>query len=453
MQNIRHTIREISSSKYIILFFTTTMPLCFAYSIINESYYLLLSPLVLLLAATILSRFPLTLLIFLFCPLYPPVIARAFNIPILNDVTFYLIILIIALLINTIFQKKYSLTTPPLKLFIFYLLVVILIGAIRVSINSYEISLIRSLVSNFIKMAIMISIYGFSYNYFRSTQNSKWIILLSITISIIITTFFLDKLMYGFSLQAKIHSGLFGTGNTVGNILVIILPLILFAHTQYRNTWLKALITATMITILLSQSRGSIVALIIMTAWHLYWTYMTNLLSRFLLVCCFLLCFVWINESSFFLELHGTLSHIDMSNMSDTSVGIDSSGRFTLWSRTYNYLQNPVHFLWGGGPNDFLNYSLHNTQNFLLKAWVDYGLLGLIAYLLFFIKVLFFAFHNRNNQASAYVILSALGVFCSGMFSHFDLGSIQLTGFWIITGIMFAEQKFHINKSSHSMLR
>jgi len=93
----------------------------------------------------------------------------------------------------------------------------------------------------------------------------------------------------------------------------------------------------------------------------------------------------------FFLELHGTLSHIDMSNMSDTSVGIDSSGRFTLWSRTYNYLQNPVHFLWGGGPNDFLNYSLHNTQNFLLKAWVDYGLLGLIAYLLF-IKVLFLHF-------------------------------------------------------------
>lgn len=404
-----------------------------------DNYYVLSFPIVALTLLYLITKPHLTLLIFIFCPLYPEIIGKTFNTPLLNDISLYLLLLLLTIGCSRILNKRYPLHSPPLSfVFILYLLIM-LVGAIRAPLTVPYLTFGKSLVSNFVKGATVISICWFSYNYFRNNNEKKWINWFFFVIALIISSFYYEKYFYGFSRHAKDFSGFIGNGNTVGNILIISLPLLFYARSQSKTLFSSLIIFLTISVVFLSGSRGSIVALAVMSISYLFFKMKDHFLGRIFTIGIGVLLLISVNSFNLLENIYDPISNIDIETMNDSMVGVHTSGRLSIWSITYKYLQNPGNFIWGGGTNDFMNYSIHNTQNFILKIWVDYGLIGVCLALLLTCRIIKIAIMTKKNEVGTYVIFSTIAMLCCGAFSHFEMGSKQMTPFWVLVGLMLAK--------------
>jgi hypothetical protein len=387
----------------------------------------------------------IAIVFFMFSPLFPYGPASLLNIIALNDILIFFMIAFLSISANNIFGLvKYKFIIPKqLRLGVFLVFILLLAGALRIGLFSGN-TLFKAIVSDFFRQAFIISIYIFAYNLFKNMRSFKIFYPIIIFYYLIIGSFFLDKLIYG--IETKMQAGFIGTGNTLGNILVVSTPLLTYLASLEKNIFVRSLPLLSVMAILFSGSRGSMLALFCMAAFVLIINIGLNIKIKILIgVVIFFI--VFFSYPYFFEELHYKVTTVDLETMSDTTVGIHASGRFTLWSRAYSFLLDPIRFWVGGAPNTFLQYSVHNVQNHFLKIWVDYGLIGLIIVLNLYLQIVFICYKGLASTQSSLRTLSTctlcsfIGLSIVGMFSHFEIGSKQVVPFWILTGFILAENK------------
>ncbi len=146
------------------------------------------------------------------------------------------------------------------------------------------------------------------------------------------------------------------------------------------------------------------------------------------------------------IKVKNKFASINIEKMSDQTLGINSSGRINLWVKAYEYLsEDPTHFWVGGGIDDFLNYSSINTQNHFLKIAVDHGMLGLLLTCFLYCNIILKCIKELNNTEpnarllALSLIYTTIGMVGIGNFSHFNIGSNELSTFWFVTGWFIAE--------------
>ncbi len=406
--------------------------------------YLLIAIVLILIIPRLASYPNMAIVFFIFSPLYPRVLGNVLNIQAVNDILIFFLIVCIALFGNRRFTTSAYQFQFPRKLLIpiSLLFILLLSGALRIGTLPGN-TFLRPIISYFFKGALIVSIYIFSYNFYKSRAKFRLLFPVIGYYYIMIGSFFFDKLKYGFS--DKLQAGFIGTGNTIGNILVVSLPLLFFLTRFAKNNYpVRVLPYLSIIVILFSGSRGSMLALACMGAAFLIVKIKIGNKNKLLTIIFALLVLLYFYPSMF-TDLHGQVAKIDLSEMSDESMGIQSSGRFSLWSKAYRFLSDPTHFWIGGGPNTFLQYSEHNTQNHYLKIWTDYGLIGLMIVFNLYFHIALICYRGVFSEkasirlVSRHTLYAFLGFTVIGMFSHFEIGSKIITPFWIMVGWMLAE--------------
>ena len=139
----------------------------------------------------------------------------------------------------------------------------------------------------------------------------------------------------------------------------------------------------------------------------------------------------------------------------DTELLIDSSGRSTIWSNLFLFLEQNNYMLFGAGIDNFLKISDYNTQNHLFKIIADYGFVFTSIVLCIYIYILFalLSFKSKiaNQKISDYIklfLLSIVGLSVVGFFSHYTIGSDIMSIYWVQFGLFLfyiQESKNHIS--------
>ena len=324
-------------------------------------------------------------------PLYPQIF-RQLEIPFFNDITIYFVISL--LLIGL----------PKLKKIKKDLILVALIAFISLTsvINGIELkSLIVSFLIQFLILILLI--YTLIDNVKALNTFKKYLFTF---ISFICIDFIFEKIYFGVD---KLDGGYLGTGNTYGNILVIVFFLFLLISKLniINRIFLYSIIG---LTLFLSLSRGSQLTFLIGTLFYEFIIIRgssKNNLRYFLLTIVVVI--------TYFIYSMDTIPIDEIKSFDEISTG-----RTAIWLRIFEFFAfDPQKLIIGGGYNSFLDWHFNNygveinTQNHLLLILCEGGLISLILY----ITYLFRRF-PLNNQ-----ILLTISLFGIGFFSHFSVSS------------------------------
>lgn len=129
-------------------------------------------------------------------------------------------------------------------------------------------------------------------------------------------------------------------------------------------------------------------------------------------------------------------------------TGLDqfSSGRVGLWQMALEYISLPENFFWGGGPRHFelLVSNGFNTHNHILMHWCDYGLIGVIAILFVYQRIVSMA-RKAIGTNDVFVesvgkglLLSCIAATVVGLFSHGLVSQYFILPVWIQCGMCLA---------------
>ena len=126
----------------------------------------------------------------------------------------------------------------------------------------------------------------------------------------------------------------------------------------------------------------------------------------------------------------------------DSELMVETSGRLSIWSNLFIFVQENNYILFGAGIDNFLKVSDYNTQNHLLKLLVDYGIISMLlivgAYIYVIIVLLRYRYNTNSKLISDFIklfILSIVAVSIIGCFSHFALGSRIMSIYWMQFGL------------------
>ncbi len=324
-------------------------------------------------------------------PLYPQIF-RQLEIPFFNDITIYFIISL--LLIGL----------PKLKKIKKDLILVALIAFISLTSVINGVELKSLIVSFFIQFLILILlIYTLIDNVKALNTFKKYLFTF---ISFICFDFIFEKIYFGMD---KLDGGYLGTGNSYGNILVIVFFLFLLISKLniINRIFLYSIIG---LTLYLSLSRGSQLTFLIGTLFYeliIIRGSSKNNLRYFLLSISVVITYFIYNMDTIPIDEIKSFDEI-------------STGRTAIWLRIIEFFAfDPQKLIIGGGYNSFLDWHFNNygvdinTQNHLLLILCEGGLISLILYITYLFRRFPF-----NNQ-----ILLTISLFGIGFFSHFSVSS------------------------------
>lgn len=414
-----------------------------SYLLLNQKIIIAIGLFIITFVVYVMKNPNIAVLLFLLTPLFPQVIREVIDTPYINELTIFFPLMCLAIFIN-VMSKRYTFRLPsnyllPISLF----LLIMLIGAYRAHDPHGSVSLTRYLATDFLKDALIISIYFFSYMFFINEKGEQWIFIVGGLFYLMIGTFLYDKVVYGYA--DKMHAGYIGTGNTIGNVLIVVLPLLfVLSAMRQKNIIIRLLPFLAIGVVMLSKSRGSIMALLVMSAAYVVLrTKLIKSIKYTVLIAAILIISILAYDQ--LTEYTQRMPRFDPTKMSDEYYDVDTSGRLTIWGNVYDYLSGDQGRFWfGGGVDDFLNYYEIRTQNHFLKVWVDFGLVGLVAILILYLSILKTALisinsGNKMEQILSWgIIFSIIGFFSIGMWSHFDVGSYVMSTFWIQLGWFIA---------------
>ena len=318
------------------------------------------------------------------------------------------------------------------------LLLVMLYESIQATQGSFGVSLRQGLVTYSIGPAIIVS-GMFLVPWLIANNMAKTLhTMTALAVWVGVISFGVDKVLYGY--QDKYSAGFWGTGNTVGNILIVLLPFLFYIRRRQARFWFfSALPFAAIAVILFSKSRGSILAL---GAMVLVWVvFFANISQKMRLIVSMLMSpivlFVAWQESTAVLRYFASVEMIE--------IDVISSGRTLVWRNVVEYLQMDGRFLYGGGPIEFVTWTgTVNTQNHLLRLLTSVGIFGTLivlgVYLWIFNKAYraYRAGSETVRAAAAVVMMSAVGGTVIGMFSHFFVAAEVTAMFWVSVGNFIA---------------
>ena len=378
------------------------------------------------------------------------------NIPALNIINIAFISCVISLIMYRVKSDYQLFSIPKQYIFIFFIINVLLfIGAFNYNENIYS-NIFQSLVSNYFKQVIIISIYIFIFNYCKQFDASFFYKIYSYFILIILISFFIDKIIYGISL--KEYAGFLGTGNTVGNYLVASLPITIFIKDYYLKGNINKIIPILIIlAVMMSNSRGSILALIIICILYFIIFLKVSHITKIVYGSIFFgIGTIIISQSPYYyslIEYFDTAPILLYEHWNDTELLIDSSGRSTIWSNLFLFLEQNNYMLFGAGIDNFLKISDYNTQNHLFKIIADYGFVFTSILLCIYIYIIFalLSFKSKiaNQKISDYIklfLLSIVGLSVVGFFSHYTIGSDIMSIYWVQFGLFL----FYVQESKRT---
>ena len=392
----------------------------------------------------IISNPRFSILFFIISPLIPNLFSQ-FNIPTLNIINLAFICCITSLIIYKVKSNYQLFKIPKDYLYIFFILNLFLfLGSFYFNEQVYS-GIFQSIISNYFKQIIIISIYIFAYNYSKNFDISFLYKVLSYFILFIIISFFIDKIVYG--LENKELAGFFGTGNTVGNYLVAVLPLTIYIKKYYSiNSIIQFLPFLCIVVILMSNSRGSILALTIISfLYFIIFLEVSQITKLVYLFMTFIIVMFLVIQSGYYYDIVAYFDNapiLSYEYWNDTELLIDSSGRSTIWSNLFLFISDNNYFLFGSGVDNFLKVSDYNTQNHFLKIIADYGILFAFLLLLIYLYIIFGLLQTKslinNNKFNDFIklyLLSIVSLSIIGLFSHYNIGSSIMSIYWMQFGL------------------
>lgn len=183
-------------------------------------------------------------------------------------------------------------------------------------------------------------------------------------------------------------------------IFLVIIPLLFFQ----KNRWFVLGVAAVIVFfVIYGAKRGNIVSMVV----PLYFLFRASMKSKK----------NWVSEAlvilgfaflAFFAYRVMTGSDYLMHRIEETIEG-DSSGRDEIYAAAFNTWLNSGHLynsICGFGTDGTIHLIGVRAHNDWLEILVDFGLLGVIIYLFFFVRLFRVAWHNKMNQKAFYALMA-----------------------------------------------
>ena len=385
-----------------------------------------------------------SIIVFIISPLLPNIF-HPVNVPAFNVINVCFIACLFSIISYKIKTGHTLIYLPRRYIFVFIMFNILLfIGSFNFNEIIYP-NIAQSLISNYFKPVIIILTYIFVYNYGKNFDILHLYKIFSLIIICILISFFIDKVVYG--VANKEYSGFLGTGNSVGNYLVCCLPLTLFIKNHIsKNLYAKVLPLLIILAIFISGSRGSILSLLIISILYFIIFLNVNRYTKiFYIFISFSIIMIFLSQSGY---LYDAIDYLDSAPIlsyqywNDSELMVETSGRLSIWSNLFIFVQENNYILFGAGIDNFLKVSDYNTQNHLLKLLIDYGIISMLlivgAYIYVIIVLLRYRYNTNSKLISDFIklfILSIVAVSIIGCFSHFALGSRIMSIYWMQFGL------------------
>jgi hypothetical protein len=389
------------------------------------------------LAIVTIKRLDIAMGFFVISPLLPDISRDLLGLPVVNNVSICFSLLLLALFVHGLSRNfKFKELSDRYNALFILLSIVFAYEALKAASGPFAISSSQALISYWFSPLIIITPLFFASWMVRKGKEQTLFLFVRGIVWIGVLSFVVDKFQFGYS--NKLEAGYWGTGNTTGNILAIGLPMVFLATQGSHRSKLTRLLPFLAIgVIVFSKSRGSILALIIMSlVWAIFfWGVSRNIKVGVSLVLLPLLLNVLSEQWNELTQTYHGLNEQDLA--------VVSSGRTLVWGDVRTYLGSGSNFFVGGGPFEFTLTSRAgtNTQNHLLRILISVGIIGLSVVVFIYGVILKDAVRSFRKsldpgvkRASAALILSMVAAMTVGMFSHFLVGSKQMCLLWVVIG-------------------
>jgi len=268
----------------------------------------------------------------------------------------------------------------------------------------------------------------------KETNNKVFFLLLTFLMVTVLTTIGMvtGVLKIGVLSVKNSRSAGFAEPNQYAAYIVLFFPVVfsgLYAFRQKAINILSMLfIVLTLVSLLMTGSRGGLLALFFGMVYYFYQSARLNMIKILPIIILITLVFPLAFATSFYLAPKAVrvevLERFDPRNSSDTAEL--TSGRTLLWARGLKlFLRSPIY---GHGQNSFIplmkkNFRIWgNSHNDYLLYLVDFGLVGLVIFLMIFFSLyrevieLLKSTTNRQLKFFAISYLAGLAGYCFAIF-------------------------------------
>lgn len=244
--------------------------------------------------------------------------------------------------------------------------------------------------------------------------------------------------------QRMTISNSFGNPNFFSNYLLI--PYVLSMHyfiTALQGKKIKNVLfnfvtmLISIILILITSSRGSILALILTSTIYLLWYLRKN---KFKLHYILLILAIILLVGSLMLTYLDSVINTFFSRISYNDL-MEGSGRNVIFSEAIEtFIDNPF---WGVGLGNFKNISQSGTRthNLYLELLTETGLIGFLIFFIIIIRIV--TIINRIDQ----IYISYYFSFIAMLLNGFTINMLDLRHFWLIIGVL-SSNLIYKNKTS-----
>lgn len=404
----------------------------------------------------------------LFAPIMT-VVGRFIQLPLgLNEFNLLFGVLVFVVIGKYAITKRWDLVLREREVgsYLIAYIIVILISSIRAFVNFPEIDFVRSalgvqdrltvLTSQFAKPVMYMGLFYFGYSFGTEFRYRRWCVMaMGFGLLLYTLTMFLQFVnlfpIFGAVVSEKSAGGILGWSNALGSILAMCFVLFLARRPYFQHGWPAVFSWVVVVTsvagILFTRSRAAWVAtglvLILFALTARRWG--QRVLGIVIVILILVSTPFWIPHSVKEWWEKTTTTQID-----DPNAVL--SGRVAIWWTALDYATaSPSRLVFGGGKFDFQSKGPDlglpqgfSTHHQLMQSLVDEGLVGVLALLILFGRVLFLLVRGWRHGESAEVrhlarllLIITLVVLVLGD----GIDGRNVSWFWFLIGMFIAAKR------------